>query len=107
MTQKAIASFPNIDLSDRLARESVLLEQLTDLDPDGRWKSHELYQRRRQRRYGGLTIGQMDDLLDYLESEINQIPPERIRQWLTRHQEPEVEDDAQTQSIQPTETPMA
>lgn len=96
----------SIDHSDRLAYESLLIHILTDLDPTGHWQHHTLYQRRVQRPYGGLSIGQMDDLLDHLQNSIDAIPTEAYRHWLTtRHQPPE--DDVQDSSCLPTSTPMA
>lgn len=95
-----------IDHSDRLAYELALIITLTDLDPDGRWQEHELYQFRRQHRYGGLTVTQHNELLDHLEECRDQLTLEHYRNWLaTRHQQ--AEDDAQTQSLEPTQTPMA
>lgn len=95
MTVKPQASFPNIDFSDRIAAESALILILTDIDPDGRWQDHELYQRRRQRRYGSLTIGEMDQLIGYLSECCDQLTAAQYRHWLTtRHQPPE--DDAPT-----------
>lgn len=83
MTLSKTDSFPNIDFSDRIAAESALIRILTDIDPDGRWKSHELYQRRRACRYGGLAIGEMDRLIGYLEGCREQLTPEQYRHWLT------------------------
>jgi hypothetical protein len=86
-----------VDHSDRLAYESFLLTHLNDLDPDGAWTANELYQRRRQRRYGGLSVGEMDALLDFLEQVIETLPKEAYQSWLlTRHQQT-LEDDATTQ----------
>jgi hypothetical protein len=104
MTQKP---FPAIDLSDRIARESALISSLTDLDPDGEWQLHPIYQRRQQQRYGGITISEMDQLLIDLETAVKAIPLEQIRHWLetTRHQKPE--DDAQTPSHEPATAPLA
>lgn len=84
------------DHSDRLAYESFLITHLTDLDPDGRWTEHDLYQRRRQRPYGGLTVREFDLLLCHLEDAIDALPPSAYLNWLTtRHQPPE--DDAPEQ----------
>jgi hypothetical protein len=93
-----------IDHSDRLAYESFLITHLTDLDPDGRWKEHELYQRRRKHRYGGLTIGEMDDLLDYLEECREQLTAGQYRHWLTTRHQP-LEDDAPTFTELPQHQP--
>lgn len=97
---------PDDERHDLIAYESFLIRILTDLDPNGLWQSHELYQARRKRRYGGLTVGQFHQHLDLLEAAIDQLTPEHYRQWLaTRHQEPQ--DDAQTESIESAKTPMA
>jgi hypothetical protein len=92
MTLSPADDFPTIDHSDRIAAESALIRLLTDLDPDGRWQSHALYQRRRQRRYSGLTIGEMDQLIGYLEECREQLTPAQYRHWLTTRPAP-TEDD--------------
>lgn len=97
MSQKPLPSIDYIDHSDRLAYESALIQHLTDLDPDGRWKSHELYQLRRQRKYGGLTVGQMDDLLDHLNQAIQDLTPDHYRRWLAARTVPEEDVIAITQ----------
>lgn len=88
---------PDDDRSDLLGYESFLLTQLTDLDPHGPWKSHDLYQRRARAKYGGLSCGEFDRYLDQLEDAIDALPPSAYLNWLTtRH--PPLETDASTQA---------
>jgi hypothetical protein len=94
-----------IDHSDRLAYESFLIKHLTDLDPDGRWTEHELYQRRQNHRYGGLTVREFDLLLCHLEDTIDALPNAAYTDWLTRHQQEK--EDAQDPSNEPAPTAMA
>jgi hypothetical protein len=62
---------------------------------------HDLHQRYINRPYGGLTIGEMDELLTYLRSEIDALPPSSYLNWLTtRHQPLETDAPPQAPNLQ-------
>lgn len=101
--------FLNLDLSDRLALLSCYRINLSDIHPTGEWMLHALYQAYITQPYGGLTIGQMDQLLSYLKSEVDSLTAEDFRHWLTtRNQQLALDSThASPQNHQSTEGPMA
>jgi hypothetical protein len=58
-----------IDHSTAIARISVLLERLTESDPDGEWRHHKLVAKRQGDRYC-LRLSEARSLLTYLEKQL-------------------------------------
>jgi hypothetical protein len=92
-----VTDTPPTDRSDTLTLLKCYRIILSDLHPTGEWMLHDLYQRYINRPYGGLTNGQMDQLLAYLRSEIATLTPQYVRDWLTTRHQP-LETDAPTQA---------
>lgn len=93
------------DHSDRIALYQTRQRILSDLHPTGEWMLHALYQRYRLQPYGGLTLREFDQLLEFMATELQELPPEAPRQWLaTRHPETY---DAKNQYQERTSAPVA
>lgn len=76
----------DFDLSDTLARLKCYEIILSDIHFTGEWMLHAFYQRYINQPYGGLTRGEMAELLIALELETKALTSADYRRWAeTQH----------------------